>query len=583
MSGKVLGHSVESLEKVLSPGRWSDGKKFEICLDGFTFVGHPVYAPEDGDWSPKPQRSGKGPKPRNGNTNMNTGGGFLDVESFQSGSDTTPLVDRNGHERTTADYDFTHMPDSFEDNTPDPRLGTSMESSSTNSGTASAEKMTMFQIVLVTSPEKASEANTLYTDIVKPLSKALHYCQKQSNYISVETKKLLAMKTKAKQKHRFTREDERTLWKSMIETSGLAWSLKEIHSKISTGEIAEFRLNGVEMALQTSLPTATSINGTEEEPPSLDPSSALLLLTSPETLLSTLASQPEATPLTHFLQSQTPTKSLAKLSLSLSIPLPSLLTLAQHLIAYRKAALLPAPLHWRNIYVVSPTAPVHELGKYSEMYKGLFPTLPSLPNMLKVLSGRPIRYGLLVPSRDHRGKYLEILEFLWREGFVVQLKTFGWLKVPRWMLEGKVPGRAREFAISFADDDSGSVSSELTAIANGGRLANRRLSELALGLGRKRGSDATAPGSVFSSEEKEEGNGMVLVVDPKEHAGLLECLQVEFEEEESREILGVILPFLDGEHAFEGLATGLGLKRSAVERVLEGLEGRGWLRSLKSI
>jgi hypothetical protein len=49
--GKVLGHEVGSLEKLLSPGRWSEKKKFEICLDGVTFVGLPVFAKEDGTWA----------------------------------------------------------------------------------------------------------------------------------------------------------------------------------------------------------------------------------------------------------------------------------------------------------------------------------------------------------------------------------------------------------------------------------------------------------------------------------------------------------------------------------------------------
>ena len=49
--GKVLGHEVGSLERLLSPGRWSEKKKFAICLDGVTFVGLPVFAKEDGTWA----------------------------------------------------------------------------------------------------------------------------------------------------------------------------------------------------------------------------------------------------------------------------------------------------------------------------------------------------------------------------------------------------------------------------------------------------------------------------------------------------------------------------------------------------
>lgn len=53
--------------------------------------------------------------------------------------------------------------------------------------------------------------------------------------------------------------------------------------------------------------------------------------------------------------------------------------------------------------------------------------------------------------------------------------------------------------------------------------------------------------------------------------------------EELKEILAQILPFLDGEHAFENLAAEVGVKRSAVEKVLEALEGRGWILGWKGI
>lgn len=257
------------------------------------------------------------------------------------------------------------------------------------------------------------------------------------------------------------------------------------------------------------------------------------------------------------------------------------------------------------MYVVSPTAPVAELGRYVEEYAALFPTLPSLPNMLKVLSGKVIRYGVLVPSRDHRAKYLEILGWLVKEGWVVQVRRWGWVRVPRWMLLGNRragSGGTGDVAVSF-DDDSGSVSSERTAIANNGNgkvpPGHRRLSELLaernlFGQRRgKRGSDTTiASGSVFSNpsiaidedEDEECADGLILVQDPSSEPHLLEHLQNElFEDEESREILAKILPLFDGEHAFEEFATSLGLRRSGVERVIEGLEERGWIRGLKSI
>jgi hypothetical protein len=619
LTGMVLGHPVESLEKVLSPGRWAEGKKFEVCLDGCTFVGFPVFAPEGGEWVVGSKEEKKGGKTEAGQAEKSGDGGlgaelrrprdeaWLNIES----GDTTPLVGSGGQEKARAgesktEYDFTHMPDSLEEKrhkTAARMLGTSMESSSTNSNTMSStsiEHLTMFQVVFVMRPEQAHSAARVYRDLAKPLGKALHYCQKQSGYVATEARKMLAMKAKVRQQVRVTRDDEVGLWKSMLEGSELAWAIKEIWKKISKGEAAEFRLGGGgEMSLFTEAPLPLQedffdgpLPPASSSSPDIRPTSALLLTTPASILLSSLPTTPTAAPLAHLLPSLTSTKSLQKLSLQLTLPIATTLHLARHLLTHRKALLLSSPLHWRNTYVVSPSAPLDKIQAHMEMYKALFPTLPSLGNMLKVLSGRPIRYALLVPSRDHRGKYLEILEWLWRYGWVAQLKTYGWLYVPKEILREPVvekksglmglEGRLREVAI-MDDDDSGSVSSERTAIAIkrggvGGILVGRS----------KRASDATQVSITASSNGtvREVGEGSeerVLVKDPAEEKWLGRNLRREFEDDELRDIVTNVVPLLDGECAFEEFAARLGVKRGRVEEVVEDLERRGWLRTVKSV
>ncbi|SMQ46747.1 unnamed protein product [Zymoseptoria tritici ST99CH_3D7] len=612
LTGTVLGHSVESLEKVLSPGRWSEGKKFEIALGGCTFLGFPVFVPEGGEWGGEKRDeklAGKGE-----GVGKKEGNGLLGAELLNARSEDevangeiTPLVGEGGREigrdgGEGTEYDYTHMPDSFEEKpakSTKQMLGTSVESSSTNSNTthsATTDHLTMFQVVFVLRPEQAASAGRIYKDFVKRLGKALHYCQKQSGYVANESRKMLAMKAKVRQQARITREDEVKLWEKMIEGSELAWVLREIYQKLSTGEVAEFRLSGMEMSLHTSPPPPPTESHASHRildgplqpnppPPEITPTSALLLLEPPSTLLTRLPTTPPS-PLTLLLPSLTSTKTLSKLSVQLALPIATTLALAHHLVTWRKAMHLPAPLHWRNTYVVAPNAPLSKLHVHMEEYKALFPTLPGLGNMLKVLSGKPIRYALLVPSRDHRGKYMEILEFLWRQGWVVQLKTFGWLSVPRYLLEAPgVVGLEGRFLrdVAVFDDDSGSVSSERTAIANG----RSRGGDV---LGRsKRASDATQISMAASSNGtvRDAGEGgkaeSVLVTDPAGERWLGRNLAETFEEGEGREIVEGMVGLLDGETAVEEFAGRLGVKRGRVEEVVEELEGRGWLRLVRCI
>lgn len=53
--------------------------------------------------------------------------------------------------------------------------------------------------------------------------------------------------------------------------------------------------------------------------------------------------------------------------------------------------------------------------------------------MLSMLSGHPRAYSTLIPSKDHREAYLEILAWLMKGGWVTQLRTFAWVRVEKWV------------------------------------------------------------------------------------------------------------------------------------------------------
>ncbi|KAF2171445.1 hypothetical protein M409DRAFT_18562 [Zasmidium cellare ATCC 36951] len=560
-SETVLGHSVETLEKLLSPGRWCDQKKFEICVNGLTFLGHPVYALADGEWTERPAENAetaaaKLKKPglkdhqKYGEYHM-----YLDPGSLA----TTPLA---GTGAIKSEHDFTHIPESLDSQK---GLATSMESGSTGSAPAS-EQMAMFHVVFAMRPQGADgqrEVPAMHDEVAKTLSRALHYCQKQSNYVSNESRRLLALRAKARQ----SQDSMQGLWKQMIETSELAWALEEVYECISNGEVAGIRLNGMEMSLHITRP--------EKQENILDPEplSALLLLESKETLLNQL-SHPDASPLAHFIREMTPTKNLQKHATNLGMPINDILYLARHLIKWRKARVI-MPLHQRNIYVVSPNAPLENLAHLRDSYIKLFPTLPSLPNMLKVLSGKPIKYGLMIPSRDHRGAFMEILSFLARHDLVVQLKTSGWLRLPKHLPNtshhpsrldstNKRPTSARGLLsprLRATEDDTLSIHSDKTTIA--------------------------APTSIKtpSNPPPQNDDNNLLITHPThptpEQSTLLAHLPFELSNVEFRENFSLILPHLDGEHAFEEIAARVGVKRGKVEEWLLELEKKGWLVSVR--
>ncbi|KAK0933765.1 Nitrogen permease regulator 3 [Friedmanniomyces endolithicus] len=547
-SSDLLGYSVDSLERLLSPGKWAARKKFEICLDGITFLGHPMYASEDGEWGPKSATSRRRSIPALSPCRDGDG---------QATAETTNITITAPGSPAKAFQDYTHMPDSL-DSRHAISLGTSMESTSTASGLP-AEQMVMFQVVFALRGTQQTYTAAIHEHVAKKLSKALHHCQVRHDYVSLEGRKILALKSKAKQNH--TTSDN--LLTQLVEHSELAWALKEIYEKIAVNDVAGIRLNGTPISLH--IPPEDHPPTTPSSPP-LTLHSALLLLEDKEALLNSL-SHPEASPLAHFIRSHTPTKPLCKLATNLNIPLNEILYLSHHLIKWRKARAI-LPLHPRNTYVLHPDAPIDNLVELIPIYAARFAALPTLPQMIKVLSGKPMVYGLLIPSRDHREPYMEILAFLDRYGFVARLQTFGWLRSGG---GGEERGES-ERAVSGVsllsphlrpvEDDEVSVASEQTVITtlpvedvgtrhDGGVLRERLI------------LDPADPGT-------EEGEALDRIVSSLEDAEL-------------RERLPQMLIYFDGQHALEDIAVREVLKRAKVEEWIALLQTEGHLVIFRAI
>ena len=368
------------------------------------------------------------------------------------------------------------------------------------------------------------------------------------------------------------------LCSQMLENSELAWALKEVYEKISNGRVAGIRLSGMDMSLQIS----SKANDSEREH-ELGQHSGLLLLEDKDSLLRDL-SHPDASPLAYFIREHTPTKSLQKQAIKLGIPVNDILYLAHHLIKWRKARAIPT-LHPRNVYVVGPEAPLDRLEDYAVEYGRLFSALPSLLQVLKILSGRPLKYGMLIPSRDHRAPYMDILAYLVRCKFVVQLKTSGWLQAPtepkKKTKDVEINKNRRPVSVASllspqlrpVDDDTASVSSERTAIPVSTVEAATKQSGKA-----KRVED----------QAEEHGNSQVIPriianpsAPPKEDAEGLQRIIDSIEDEELCDRLPSLYRYFNGEAALEEIAAMEGLKRSRLETWLDQLQADGILMTFR--
>ena len=567
----ILGFSEDALEKLLSPGCWSDRQKFEVTLDNITFLGHPIYAAQDGSWTHKHTHDST-PKKSNGHELTASKSAPPRLEQDENDHDQPGIMITEPKTHVNASHDFTHIPESL-DSRGGLSLGTSMNSGSTTSALA-PERLQSFNLVCVMSSDssgnKSSNVTEMHRHIIKKLSKALHYCQKHSNYVGKQSHTMTTLKSKAKLEG-INKED---LSKQMVDNCELAWAMKETYEQISTGKVANIQLEGKDMSLY--IPKQQ-----RENELTLDLHNGLLLLRDKDTLLRELAG-PEASALVHFLREHTPTKSVQKLVGRMVMSIDDVLSLSRYLITWERARVI-APLNSRNIYVMSPEAPLDQIEQHALDFARTFPILPSLPQILKFFRGQPLQYRSLILTRDHQAPYMAILAYLVRHRFVQQLKTSGWLRAPATVVKKTVDTTINENRrpISVAsllspqlrpvDDDTASVSSERTAIP---------LSKVDALKTRTVGPHH-ANQNLVQTGETVEAEASKLITTPlipsSEDMQRLQHIKDSIGDSELIDRLPSLLQYFDGEATLEDIGPREGLKRSKIDGWLSLLQREGFL------
>ncbi|ODQ82983.1 hypothetical protein BABINDRAFT_159463 [Babjeviella inositovora NRRL Y-12698] len=413
---KVFGFDVDFLSELVHPPHLICNNRFDLSVDDMTFVGLPIHVNDDGTWR------------RTGNASRRS-------KSKKSSSKVSGVY--------SAHSDNPAEPEASEDETlemptltkPEPRDDCPMH---------------MFHIVFVMNPpivEYNQRIDEMFHYVISRLSLILRYEQAKSNYVWNE---LLAI---SKVKEESGDMDPHELSDRIIAHSSLARAVSSCYNSISNSNIANLEINGklrsfqipIKTEFSTLLPSTvpvlpgsylSSINPftadteTESTADGYDDMVhlALLLLDDPETIISDIQAEKESV-LANFIRTIRATESLNRLAAASGMDIQQIQSFASHLIYWRRARMIP-PIQARNVYIVSPMAPISSLKHDMSLFKQQFQALPSLSRFLSLLSSsKPRQYSSFIPSHDHRDMYLGAIAWLIRHGYVTQLHTYVWVKI----------------------------------------------------------------------------------------------------------------------------------------------------------
>ncbi|KAF8249359.1 UPF0171-domain-containing protein [Wilcoxina mikolae CBS 423.85] len=441
----VLGFKSGFLAGLLAPKAAAAKGRFEMSVDDVIFLGSPVHVRPDGTWRKRKKRRRKSELEEGEEGEEDVGGGGVLV----NGDGTVEPEKRDASSPAVEAESETNGTATVEDGDADDERDEDCDASlKEREGT-----MNMFHVVFVLNPPELEyhfRTAEMFDYVVKRFSRALKYEQAKDGYVWREAEKISRLKERAA--HEDTSFSD--LWRQILDQSNLAYAISRIYSDICQNKIAHVILNN-SLGLSLQIPIVSEIavlpSITDPQMPGLPLTTAnsfgddenegdtilakhftLLFLEEVDAILKDIAAETTdiSASLAHFVKSVKPTQSFVQISTQCGIPLHEIQILARHLVHWRKARAIP-PIHQRNTYIVSPNADMKRLTTLIPLYTKAFPTLPGILKMLSLLSSKPKPFATFIPSKDHRGAYLEILAWLIRYGLVTELRNFAWVKIPR--------------------------------------------------------------------------------------------------------------------------------------------------------
>lgn len=389
---RIFGLDSSLLADIFTPQK-SD-VKFEAWIDDLVFLGKPVHRDTDGTW---------------------------DIhESVQD--------------------DFLVRQVDLESTLPD--IATEIQSKD------SRTPMTSFHLVfaLHTTMDHNYQAyvDGMYQNVVQSLTAALTHEEKRCEYVWKQCELIRSMK----QNGETAQTNIATVWHDILRSCDLAEVIQQTYSAIANDEIAHLTINNkVDLSLAMPrrvkaerLPLDTDsdhpflnsgltfADSMAEVDPSIMPHYALILLEEAETIVNSLPIARVPPSMEDFLHTVQPTKSFLETAQSMKIPLQEVVTMARNLLEWR-CALLTIPLSERYLYLPSPTADMSQLPRQAQVFARNFPSMPTLPVILANMSGQTLPYSAFIPDIDQTSVYLDALAWMIKEKWLVQLRTFVWIKI----------------------------------------------------------------------------------------------------------------------------------------------------------
>ncbi len=177
----VAGFPTKDLENILTPARAYHKRLFQVSLDPLYCVSYPIHVPVNGVWKKKKSRDkSKSKKREEGSVSA-----VADPEEIPQSGD-NPISDAD-------QIDVRDMAK--------PAAGKNGDE-----GEDKKSSMTMFNLVFFLNPTKHESkdlVDVLYSQIIKKVNKAYKYCQQRSDFVWKESKRILALKDKAREESKF--------------------------------------------------------------------------------------------------------------------------------------------------------------------------------------------------------------------------------------------------------------------------------------------------------------------------------------------------------------------------------------------
>ncbi|KAI4267887.1 MAG: hypothetical protein L6R38_008047 [Xanthoria sp. 2 TBL-2021] len=604
----VFGLRSYGLARLLCPPPSSHKQRFEMSIDDKVFVGRPIFAREGEEWKKKKEERRR--RDRKSGTDS-------EITGLQEKATASENHDSSAQEteNSTAVSDFGETSgDGLEirkEASPaskvDQHLMTGKEKfTEEQSKPKKKNALNMFHVVFVLNPpplEYHLRVKEMYDHVIKKFSKILKREQAHSAYVLREISAMSKDTPKMKGAHS---EDQTlaTLYHRYLSQSTLARAISVIYNNISVSRIAHVNLThqsspsfqipiptsisvlpgplapqmpGMWLTTATSFPADDDMNMTSSQ---LASHFTLLLLSDISTILSDIndTTSPLSAPLTDYLRVSKPTKSFVQISQSSGIPLPDIQFMASHLVYWRKARAIP-PLHQRDAYIVSPNADMSKLVSASSKFAKSYPALPSLPKILNLLS-TPRAYSTLIPSKDHKEAFMDILAWLLRDGWVTQLRTFVWVRVP---------SHIKEIVESQGEPDRSLESSmELPPRRNNNEEGKEFKGTLAVPQPPSPTSSTTSTHTTIpfrtSQDPSNPPPAPSLIQNPGQASGVssrwLAAISIHIlktQGVEGQKAWNRCLKYFDGKHAIEMIAVQENWKRKRIAEFIAGWEAEGLL------